>query len=50
MGPWYNNLMSEQQRKVQHYENIVIEYGHFRLKITDGSRSNNIAMRVKSLH
>ena len=26
------------QRKVQHYINIVIEYGHFRLKITGISR------------
>ena len=36
------------RRKVQHYKKIVIEYGHFRLKITGVSRP--IAMRVKSLH
>ena len=28
------------RRKVQHYKNIVIEYGHFRLKITGISRPN----------
>ena len=28
------------RRKVQHYKNIVIEYGHFRLKITGVSRPN----------
>ncbi len=38
------------RRNVQHYKNIVIEYGHFRLKITGVSRPNTIATRVKSLH
>ena len=38
------------RRKVQHYKNIVIEYGHFRLRITGVSRPNTIATRVKSLH
>ena len=33
------------QRKVQHYINIVIEYGHFRLKITGISR---LSMFIKS--
>ena len=28
------------QSKVQHYKNIVIEYGHFRLKINGVSRPN----------
>ena len=28
------------QRKVQHYKNIVIEYAHFRLKLTGVSRPN----------
>ena len=28
------------RRKVQHYKNIVIEYGHFRLKITGVSIPN----------
>ena len=28
------------RRKVQHYKNIVIEYSHFRLKITGVSRPN----------
>ena len=38
------------RRKGQHYKNIVIEYGHFRLKITGVSRPNTIATRVKSQH
>ena len=36
------------RRKVQHYINTVIEYGHFRLKIGGISR-HTIATRVKSL-
>ena len=36
------------QRKVEHYKNIVIEYGHFRLKITGVSRPNN-ASQVAAL-
>ena len=37
------------QRKVQHYKNIVIEYGHFRLKITGVSRPNRNASQVPAL-
>ena len=39
------------QRKVQHYKNIVIEYGHFRLKLTGVSRpsTNRNASQVPAL-
>ena len=36
------------RRKVQHYKNIVIEYGHFRLKITGISRPNSNTNRNAS--
>ena len=36
-GPWYN-FFYVRPRKVQHYINTVIEYGHFRLKICGISR------------